>query len=82
MDAAVAYFREGRLITLLLLGFIYVILALSLSSAGWTSAMSVSMMVAVVLGALTMGAPDLFSRFDSFFMLSHSFATGLAWCSS
>ncbi len=79
VDAAVAYFREGRLVTLLLLGFIYVILALSLSNAGWTSAMSMSMLVAVVLGALTMGALISFSRFDSFFMLSHSFATGLAW---
>ena len=74
-----AYFREGRLVTLLLLGFIYVSLALSLSNAGWTSAMSMSMLVAVVLGALTMGALISFSRFDSFFMLSHSFATGLAW---
>ena len=74
-----AYFREGRLVTLLLLGFIYVILALSLSNAGWTGAMSMSMLIAVVLGALAMGALISFSRFDSFFMLSHSFATGLAW---
>ena len=79
VDAAVAYFREGRLVTLLLLGFIYVILALSLSSAGWTGAMSMSMLISVVLGALAMGALISFSRFDSFFMLSHSFATGLAW---
>ncbi len=78
-QSPIAYFREGRLVTLLLLGFIYVILALSLSNAGWTSAMSMSMLVAVVLGALTMGALISFSRFDSFFMLSHSFATGLAW---
>jgi len=77
--APLAYFREGRLITLLLLGFIYVILALSLSNAGWTGAMSMSMLIAVVLGALAMGALISFSRFDSFFMLSHSFATGLAW---
>lgn len=74
-----AYFREGRAVTLLLLGFIYLILALSLSSAGWTGAMNMSMLVAVVLGALAMGALISFSRFDSFFMLSHSFATGLAW---
>lgn len=74
-----AYFREGRVITLLLLGVIYVILALSLSSAGWTAAMSMSMLISVVLGALAMGALISFSRFDSFFMLSHSFATGLAW---
>ena len=79
VDAAVAHFREGRLVTLLLLGFIYVILALSLSSAGWTGAMSMSMLISVVLGALAMGALISFSRFDSFFMLSHSFATGLAW---
>ncbi len=74
-----AYFREGRLITLLLLGMIYILLALSLSSAGWTGAMSMNMLIAVVLGALAMGAIISFSRFDSFFMLSHSFATGLAW---
>ena len=78
-DAPFAYFREGRVITLLLLGVIYLILALSLSSAGWTGAMSMSMLVTVVLGALAMGALISFSRFDSFFMLSHSFATGLAW---
>ena len=78
-NAPFAYFREGRVITLLLLGGIYLILALSLSSAGWTGAMSMSMLVAVVLGALAMGALISFSRFDSFFMLSHSFATGLAW---
>ncbi len=63
----------------MLLGFIYLILALSLSSAGWTGAMNMSMLIAVVLGALAMGALISFSRFDSFFMLSHSFATGLAW---
>ena len=74
-----AYFREGRLVTLLLLGLIYVILALSLSNAGWTGSMSMSMLITVVLGALTLGALISFSRFDSFFMLSHSFATGLAW---
>ncbi len=74
-----AYFREGRSITLLLLGIIYILLALSLSSAGWTGAMSMNMLIAVVLGALAMGALISFSRFDSFFMLSHSFATGLAW---
>ncbi len=74
-----AYFREGRAVTLMLLGFIYLILALSLSSAGWTGAMNMSMLIAVVLGALAMGALISFSRFDSFFMLSHSFATGLAW---
>lgn len=78
-QAPFAYFREGRAITLLLLGFIYLILALSLSSAGWTGAMSMTMLIAVVLGALAMGALISFSRFDSFFMLSHSFATGLAW---
>ena len=77
--APFAYFREGRVITLLLLGVIYLILALSLSNAGWTGAMSMGMLITVVLGALAMGALISFSRFDSFFMLSHSFATGLAW---
>ena len=77
--ASFAYFREGRVITLILLGAIYLILALSLSGAGWTGAMDMGMLMLVVLGALAMGALMAFSRFDSFFMLSHSFATGLAW---
>ena len=77
--ATFAYFREGRVITLLLLGTVYLILALSLNGAGWTGAMSMGLLIYVVLGALAMGALMAFSRFDSFFMLSHSFATGLAW---
>ncbi len=77
--SSLAYFREGRVITLILLGAIYIILALSLSGAGWTGAMNMGMLIFVVLGALAMGALMAFSRFDSFFMLSHSFATGLAW---
>lgn len=78
-QTTLAYFREGRTVTLLLLGAIYLILALSLSAAGWTSAMNMWMLLFVVLGALAMGALMAFSRFDSFFMLSHSFATGLGW---
>ena len=77
--APFAYFHEGRVITLILLGAIYLILALSLSGAGWTGTMDMGMLIFVVLGALAMGALMAFSRFDSFFMLSHSFATGLAW---
>ena len=77
--ASIAYFREGRVPTLVLLGAIYVILALSLSGAGWTGAMNMGMLIFVVLGALAMGALMAFSRFDSFFMLSHCFAAGLAW---
>ena len=78
-QAPFAYFREGRVVTLILLGAIYLILALSLNGAGWTGAMDMGMLLFVVLGALAMGALMAFSRFDSFFMLSHSFATGLAW---
>ncbi|MCY4091904.1 MAG: transglutaminaseTgpA domain-containing protein [Caldilineaceae bacterium] len=74
-----AYFHEGRVITLLLLGAIYFILALSLSGAGWTGTMRMEMLIFVVAGAIAMGSLMAFSRFDSFFMLSHSFATGLAW---
>ncbi len=76
---SLAYFREGRATTLLLLGAIYLILALSLNGAGWTGAMSMGLLVFVVLGALALGALMAFSRFDSLFMLSHSFTTGLAW---
>ncbi len=74
-----AYFREGRTVSLLLLGSIYLVLALSLNGAGWTGAMGMDLLIFVVLGALSMGVLMAFSRFDSFFMLSHSIICGLAW---
>jgi len=76
MDAPV-YFQEGRGVTFFLLGLLYLILAISLDMAGWVSGMG--MLVPVVLGALLLGTMMAYSRFDGFFMLSHSLATGLTW---
>lgn len=76
MDAPV-YFQEGRGITFVLLGLLYLILAISLDVAGWVSGMG--LLVPVVLGALFLGTLMAYSRFDGFFMLSHSLATGLTW---
>ncbi|MBI3960755.1 MAG: hypothetical protein HY328_18240, partial [Chloroflexi bacterium] len=75
-DAPV-FFQEGRIVTFLLLGLLYLLLALSLDAAGWVSGMG--LLVPVVLGALTLGTLMAYSRFDGFFMLSHSLATGLTW---
>ncbi|RME62186.1 MAG: DUF4129 domain-containing protein [Caldilineae bacterium] len=63
--------------TLLLLGFLYLLLAISLDAAGWVQDMS--LLIPVVLGGIVMGALMAYSRFDTFFMFSHSLATGLAW---
>ncbi|MCL4834236.1 MAG: transglutaminase-like domain-containing protein [Caldilineaceae bacterium] len=71
------FFREGRSVTFLLLGLLYFLLAISLDSAGWVADMG--LLVPVVLGALVLGTLMAYSRFDGFFMLSHSLATGLAW---
>ncbi|RLT44656.1 MAG: hypothetical protein DWI57_02865, partial [Chloroflexi bacterium] len=75
-DAPV-FFQEGRVVTFLLLGLLYLLLALSLDAAGWVKSMG--LLVPVVLGALTLGTLMAYSRFDGFFMLSHSLATGLTW---
>jgi len=74
---ALVFFQEGRIITFLLLGLLYLILALSLDVAGWVTGMG--LLVPIVLGALALGTLMAYSRFDGFFMLSHSLATGLTW---
>jgi transglutaminase-like putative cysteine protease len=74
---SLAYFQEGRAVTVILLGLLYLVLAFSLDAAGWTQKMGI--LIPVVLGAVTLGALMAFSRFDGFFMLSHSLSTGLAW---
>jgi len=71
------YFQEGRVFTFILFALLNLILAVSLDSAGWVADMN--LLVPVVLGALAMGTLMAYSRFDGFFMLSHSLATGLAW---
>jgi transglutaminase-like putative cysteine protease len=74
---SLAYFQEGRALTVALLALLYLMLSFSLDAAGWTNKMGI--LIPVVLGAVTMGALMAFSRFDGFFMLSHSLSTGLAW---
>ncbi len=74
---SLAHFQEGRTGIILLLGMLYLLLAFSLDAAGWVENMGI--LVPVVFGALTMGVLMSFSRFDGFFMLSHSLSTGLAW---
>jgi transglutaminase-like putative cysteine protease len=74
---ALAYFQEGRAVTVILLGLLYLLLTFSLDAAGWVENMG--MLVPVALGAVTVGTLMAFSRFDGFFMLSHSLSTGLAW---
>ncbi|MCB0112633.1 MAG: hypothetical protein KDD84_01015, partial [Caldilineaceae bacterium] len=72
-----AHFREGITGIILLLGMLYLLLAFSLDAAGWVANMGI--LIPVVLGALAMGVLMSYSRFDGFFMLSHSLSTGLAW---
>ena len=63
--------------TAALLGLLYLILALSLDAAGWVEDMS--LLLPIAAGGVLMGLLMSFSRFDGFFMLTHSFSTGLAW---
>ena len=71
------YFRDGLLLTGILVGLLYLILALALDEAGYVRDMF--LLVPVTLGAITLGALMAFSRFDGFFAFSHSMFTGLAW---
>ncbi len=71
------FFQEGRLLIFVLFGLLNLLLAISLDVAGWVAGMN--LLVPVVLGGLLMGTLMAYSRFDGFFMLSHSLSTGLAW---
>src|SRR5690606_12301364 len=71
------YFQDGRLLTGILTGLLYLILATSLDAAGYVASMA--LLIPVTLGALTLGLLMSYSRFDGFFALSHSMFTGLAW---
>jgi len=75
--SAPVFFQEGRRLTFILFGLLYLILAISLDAAGWVSDMG--LLTPVVLVALVLGALMAHSRFDGFFMFSHSLTTGLAW---
>lgn len=71
------YFQEGRAVIAVLVGFLYLLLAFSLDAAGWVSNMT--LLIPITLVAVLLGTLMAFSRFDGFFMLSHSLSTGLAW---
>ena len=71
------YFADGTLLTCILAGLLYLILATSLDAAGHVPSMA--LLIPVTLGALGMGIMMSYSRFDGFFALSHGMFTGLAW---
>jgi transglutaminase-like putative cysteine protease len=71
------YFRDGIWATGLLAALLYLVLAVSLDSAGHVPS-GMGIVVPVTLGAIVLGALMSFSRFDSFFALSHALFTGLA----
>lgn len=71
------YFRDGIVATALLAGLLYLVLAVSLDAAEHVSS-GLSVVVPVTLGAVLLGTLMAFSRFDSFFALSHALFAGLA----
>lgn len=71
------YFQDGLLLTGILAGLLYLIVAISLDAAGYVQSMA--LLIPITLGALALGTLMAFSRFDGFFALSHSLFTGLAW---
>jgi len=72
------YFQDGLWLTGILSGLLFLVLAVSLDAAGHVSK-GMGTVVPVALGAILLGALMSFSRFDSFFALSHSLFVGLAW---
>jgi transglutaminase-like putative cysteine protease len=71
------YFQDGTLLTAILATLLYLIVAISLHSAGHVRDMT--LLIPVTLGATALALLMSFSRFDGFFALSHSMFTGLAW---
>jgi transglutaminase-like putative cysteine protease len=71
------YFQDGLLVTAILGGLLFVILAISMDAAGHVST-GMSVVVPVTIGAVILATLMSFSRFDNFFALSHAFFTGLA----
>lgn len=72
------YFQDGLVVTAILGALLYLALAVALDAAGHVS-QGMGILVPVTLGALTVGVLMSLSRFDSFFALSHSLFSGLAW---
>ena len=71
------YFQDGKAVTAILVGLLYLLLAVSLDAAGYVESLAV--LFPVTLGAFVLGVFMSASRFDGFFALSHSMFTGLAW---
>ncbi len=71
------YFQDGLFLTGVLAGLAFLVLGASLEAAGHVS-QGMGTVVPVTLGAVVLGALMSFSRFDSFFALSHALFTGLA----
>lgn len=70
------YFEDGKLLTGILVGLIYVAIALSLDAAGYVESMG--LLIPVTLAAFGLGLLMSYSRFDGFFAISHSMFVGLA----
>lgn len=71
------YFQDGYWLTATLIALLYLILATALDAAGHVASLAVA--IPVTAGAFVLGLLMSFSRFDSFFALSHSMFVGLAW---
>jgi len=71
------YFQDGQILTVILTALTYLIVAISMDAAGYVD--SLTILIPVTLGALTLGILMSYSRFDGFFALSHSMFAGLAW---
>lgn len=72
------YFQDGVALTAILAGLLYLVLGVGLDAAGHVTE-GMGVVVPVTLGAIALGVLLSFSRFDSFFALSHSLFAGLAW---
>jgi len=71
------YFQDGLVVTTVLSALLYLVLAASMDAAGHV-AQGMGIVVPITLAAVVLGALMSFSRFDSFFALSHALFTGLA----
>jgi transglutaminase-like putative cysteine protease len=71
------YFQDGLLLTTLLSALLYLVLAVSMDAAGHVES-GMGLVVPVTFGAIVLGTLMSYSRFDSFFALSHALFTGLA----
>jgi transglutaminase-like putative cysteine protease len=71
------YFQDGLFVTALLSGLLFLVMAVSLDAAGHVEE-GMGVVIPVAIGAIATGALLSFSRFDSFYALSHALFVGLA----